>query len=182
MDMALLIARLIVGLGFAAHGAQKLFGWFRGPGLSETAVFFEGLGFSPGRVFATAAGVSELTGGMLIATGACGAAGPALVIASMVVAILIVHLDNGFFAESNGFELPLVYIAVALCLAMAGPGMYSLDWLAGASYFSRPAVAWSLVTLAVAGGLINVAFRRKPFTLSTVQPAIVRTVHSSVRA
>ena len=182
MDLALLIVRLIVGLGFAAHGAQKLFGWFRGGGLSGTSEFFEGLGFSPGRFFATAAGVSELTAGLLIATGSFGAIGPALIVALMVVAILTVHAANGFFAESNGFELPLLYLAVALVLAMAGPGAYSLDRLVGASYFSRPEVAWTFVTLGAAGGLANVSLRRRPFVLSTVRPAVVRSADSSVRS
>ena len=67
MDAGLLIARLIVGLGLAAHGTQKLFGWFGGHGLTGTGGFFESLGFRPGVLFALAAGLGELGGGLLTA-------------------------------------------------------------------------------------------------------------------
>ncbi|HEY8370791.1 MAG TPA: DoxX family membrane protein, partial [Thermodesulfobacteriota bacterium] len=63
MDAALLIARLILGLGLAAHGAQKLFGWFGGYGIKGTGGFMETLGFRPGALFAVAAGLGEVGGG-----------------------------------------------------------------------------------------------------------------------
>jgi putative oxidoreductase len=72
MDAGILIARLIVGLAIAAHGAQKLFGWFGGHGLKGTAGFFESLGFRPGIFFALAAGLGELGGGLLTAAGFLG--------------------------------------------------------------------------------------------------------------
>ena len=67
--LPLLIVRLVVGLGFAAHGAQKLFGWFGGYGLAGTGGFFETVGFKPGKLFAGAAGVGEVLGGLLLALG-----------------------------------------------------------------------------------------------------------------
>jgi len=63
VSIALLIARLILGLGLAAHGAQKIFGWFGGYGPKGTGDFFEGIGWRPGVLFAVAAGLGELTGG-----------------------------------------------------------------------------------------------------------------------
>src|SRR5579884_3022490 len=109
MDIALLILRLIVGLAFAAHGAQKLFGWFGGYGLAATGGYFDSIGFRPGKLFAGAAGASELAGGLLVALGLGGPIAATLIIATMTVAALGVHVANGFFAQNNGFELPLLY-------------------------------------------------------------------------
>ena len=69
MSAALLIARLYFGLGLASHGTQKLFGWFGGHGLEATSGFFDQLGFRPGRLFAAAASLGEITGGLLVALG-----------------------------------------------------------------------------------------------------------------
>lgn len=131
MNSALLVARVILGGALAAHGAQKLFGWFAGRGLAGTASFFDSLGFRPARPFVVAAGIGELGGGALVALGLLGPIGPALIVATMLVAILAAHRGKGFFAESNGVELPLTYMAAALVLAFAGPGNYALDHVLG---------------------------------------------------
>ena len=65
MSIAFLIVRLILGLGMTAHGTQKLFGWFGGPGIAGTSGAFEGLGFRPGTAFALTAGLGETIGGLL---------------------------------------------------------------------------------------------------------------------
>jgi putative oxidoreductase len=160
MDAGILLARVILGLGLAAHGAQKLFGWFGGHGLAGTGGFMEGLGYRPGRLFALAAGLGELAGGLLTAAGLLGPLGPAIVIAVMVVAMGSVHWGHGFFAERNGVELPLLYATGALALAFAGPGAYSLDRLLGIAPLASPAATWTLVLLAVVAGAANVALRR----------------------
>ena len=160
MDLALLLVRLI-GLGFAAHGAQKLFGWFGGYGLAGTGSFFESIGLRPGRFFATAAGVSELVGGLLMALGLFGPIGPMLIIAVMTTAILTVHLPNGFFGQNNGYELPLTYSLIALAIAIGGPGAYSLDAMLGIGAISTPALCWGAVGLGIIGGIGNAALRRK---------------------
>jgi putative oxidoreductase len=167
-DLALLTIRLIVGGVFAAHGAQKLFGWFGGYGIKGTGGFFEALGFRPGALFAAAAGAAEFSGGLLIAAGFLGPAGATLMGAAMIVAIVAVHLKGGLFASNNGIEMPLVYALTGFALAFAGPGAFSLDNLTGLTFLDSPAYAWVGVALAIAGGLGNLALRRTAPAVETV--------------
>src|SRR5215469_16862735 len=131
MNAALLVLRLVVGLGFAAHGTQKLFGWFGGGGINGTGAFFESIGFRPGKRFALAAGSGEFLGGLLLALGFLGPVGPALMISVMLVAILTVHKGHGFFTQNGGSELPILNITGALTVAIAGPGQFSIDQVLG---------------------------------------------------
>jgi putative oxidoreductase len=162
MDIALLVARLIIGLGMAVHGAQKVFGWFGGPGLRATGGMFDGMGFRPGGLFALLAGGGEVGSGALIALGLLGPVGPALMILVMTVAIFGVHWKNGFLVMNNGYELPLLYSAAALVLAFWGPGAYSVDALLSPTWKWTPASIWLLVAAAVAFGFVNLALRRPP--------------------
>jgi putative oxidoreductase len=162
MATGLLVARIILGLTLATHGAQKLFGWFGGNGVKGTAGFVEGLGFRPGTLFAAAAGLGEFGGGVLTAAGFLGPVGPALLVLVMLVAIVSVHWGNGFFARSGGIEHPLMNVAAALAIAFAGPGAYSLDGLFGLSDLWRPSVAWTTVGIAVALALLTLAIRHRP--------------------
>jgi putative oxidoreductase len=167
MDTALLIARLFVGLGLAAHGAQKLFGWFGGGGVNKTGEFFVKLGWNQGRFFATGAGVGEFGGGILVALGFLGPFGPALMILVMLVAAFTVHIHNGFFLAKNGWEVPMQYAMGALLLAFTGPGKYSVDYLLGLEWLSSPRMAWVVIAAAVVIALINVALRRPPKAATT---------------
>lgn len=162
LDLAFLIARVMIGLLMASHGAQKLFGWFGGHGLQATGEFFGQLGFQPGRLFATAAGLGELTSGLLIALGLFGPVGPALMLAVMVVAAISVHWRNGLFATTNGIELPLLYSIAAVRFALTGPGRYSLDTTLGFQWAWTPKVIWIALAAGVLGGIVNLALRRRP--------------------
>jgi putative oxidoreductase len=149
MDIGLLVLRLVVGLTMAAHGGQKLFGWFGGYGLAGTGGFLEKLGFRPGRVHAALAGSAELVGGLLIALGLLTPVGAAMVIAVMVVAIVTVHLAKGFFVSDGGAEYNLVIIAASAALAFTGAGAYSLDAVEGFALSG-----WLPGVVAVLAGLV----------------------------
>lgn len=166
MDAGMLLARVVFGSLMAAHGAQKLFGWFGGYGIAGTGGFFESLGFKPGRLFAAAAGFTELVGGALLALGLLGPLGPAMIIAVMVVAMATVHWQKGVFAATDGIELPLLYAVAAAGLALTGFGAYSVDALLGLSW--PAAVIWVALALGVVGGFANLAVRKTGATPSTV--------------
>ncbi len=159
MSIGLLILRLVVGLALAAHGTQKLFGWFGGYGLSGTAGFLEQLGFVPGRRNALFAGLAETAGGLLLALGLATPVAAAMLIAVMVVAAVSAHLKHGFFAHNQGYEYTLVLATAALTIAFTGPGPISLDALLG---LHDGGYGWGLGSLALglAGGALPLANRR----------------------
>jgi putative oxidoreductase len=162
VGLGLLIARTVLGLLMAAHGSQKLFGWFGGYGLRTTGEFFVQLGFRPGRLFAAAAAAGEVTSGLLVALGFLGAVGPALMIAVMLVAAISVHWDHGLFATSNGIEVPLLYATGAFALALSGFGPYSLDTALRIAAVWTPAITWTLLVAGIVGGVTNLLLRRPP--------------------
>ena len=160
MNAALLVARLLLGLGIASHGCQKLFGWFGGNGISGTGAFMESLGFRPGVLFATFAGLGELCGGILIAAGWLGGVGPALVVLVMLVAILSVHIRNGYFNAVNGWELPSVYIAGAIAVDFGAYGIYSLDKITRPYILMSSVDRWYMIGGAVILALLTMLARR----------------------
>ncbi len=161
VSIGLLIVRVAVGLMMAAHGTQKLFGWFGGYGLQKTGEFFAQLGFRPGRTFAAAASLTEVTSGLLLTLGLFGPIGPALMISVMIVAAVTVHWGHGFFATTNGIELPLLYSVAAIGLALTGPGPYSLDAVLGLEGVWTTAITWIVLGLGAVGGFANLALRAR---------------------
>jgi putative oxidoreductase len=160
MNFALLLLHLVVGAYFAAHGAQKLFGSFGGNGLEGTSGFFEStLNLRPGRVHATAAGLNEFVGGVLLALGLLVPLAAVLIVATMVAAIQTVHAPNGPFASDSGYELNVIYIVTAVALAGVGAGEWGLDHVLG---LDLTGTAWAVGVLVVGviGGLATVAIGR----------------------
>ena len=162
IGIGLLVGRLVLGLLMAAHGAQKLFGWFGGYGLNATGEFMVQLGFPSGRLFASTAAITEVVSGLLVAFGLLGPIGPALMISVMIVAAITVHWPNGVFAMQNGIELPLLYATGALAMALVGYGPFSLDALLGITPIWTPRVIALVLAVGVVGGISNLLVRRTP--------------------
>ncbi|MCG7211764.1 DoxX family protein [Paenibacillus mucilaginosus] len=129
MALGLLLVRLVVGLLFVGHGAQKLFGWFGGYGPKGTGGWMESIGMKPGVLMAVLAGLMELIGGALFAAGLLTPLAAVLITLTMLGAIVKVHAQNGLWVTANGYEYPLVLIAVVIGVALTGAGAYSLDAL-----------------------------------------------------
>jgi putative oxidoreductase len=127
------LARITAGLMLMPHGAQKLFGVFGGYGLDATGQFFAAkLGLPP--VFATLAALIEFFGGLFLAAGLFTRPAAALVLGMMVVAVVHVHLANGYFWTDGGFEYPLMWGLIALSFVFRGGGRYSLDAVIGREF------------------------------------------------
>ena len=162
INIGLLLGRVVIGLVMAAHGAQKLFGWFGGYGLNKTGEFFTYLGFQRGRAFAAAASLTEITSGLLVALGFLGPIGPALIVSVMIVAMVTVHWEHGLFASDNGIEVPLLYLTSAVALALIGYGRYSIDSLLGISALWTPTLTWIALAVGAFGAIGNLGLRRRP--------------------
>lgn len=126
-DAGLLALRLVFGLSMAAHGAQKLLGWFGGNGLDATAQFFTSVGYPAGRSMATVAGLTELLGGLGLAVGLLTPLAGAAVLGTMVNAVAVTH-GHGYFAP-EGVEYAVAQGAGAAALALTGPGRWAADRL-----------------------------------------------------
>jgi len=124
-DAALLGARLLLGSYMGFHASQKLWGKFHGPGLDGIGALFEKNGLAPGREMATAAAATEIAGGVLTVTGIAFPAGPLAIAGAMSVAAAH-NRSGGLMAVRNGVELPVAYLTLAVTLAAAGPGKYTL--------------------------------------------------------
>ena len=161
MSYGLLLLRVVVGGTMFSHGAQKLFGWFGGPGLRGTAGFFESLGWRLPLALAFLAGLAETSGvafalGLLTPLAALGIA------VVMLNAIFVVHWRNGFFNSNGGVEFPLTLATVAVAVAATGPGRFSIDRLIGWDG-NISGVWWGVGVAAVAGAvsLLTVATTRR---------------------
>ena len=122
-----LALRIPVGLIFAAHGAQKLFGWFGGYGLEGTGQWMGSIGLNPGYLMALLAGSAEFFGGLALVFGLLVRPAAAALAFAMLVAIFSVHIDKGLFVANNGYEFGLALFAVAVSLVVTGAGRASLD-------------------------------------------------------
>lgn len=120
-NFALLLSRSILGIIFLAHGAQKLFGAFNGPGLTEVVKMMGPLGY--------AVSIGEFFGGLGLLLGILSRFSAAAIMIIMIGAIAIVHGINGFFLDKGGFEYNFALIGLALITILLGPGKYSLSHL-----------------------------------------------------
>ncbi len=128
-----LALRIPAGITFAAHGAQKLFGWFGGYGLEGTGQWMASIGIEPGYLMALLAGSAEFFGGIALILGLLTRPAAVVLAFTMLVAIFSVHIGNGLFMANNGYEFGLALLAISVSLAFSGAGRVSLDRSLGRS-------------------------------------------------
>lgn len=160
MAVGLLLLRLLLAALLAGHACQKALGWFRGQGLAGTAQTFESWGFRPGRPHVLMATACELTGALLLALGLLTPLGSAIVVGTMIVAASA-NFRNGLWAHLGGYEVPLVYGALAFVVAVTGPGPWSLDAVAGLARLSGIGYALAAAALGVLAALPPLLRRRQ---------------------
>ncbi|MFQ6394460.1 DoxX family protein [Nocardia sp. KC 131] len=146
-DLGLLVLRLAVGLTMAAHGAQKLFGWFGGGGLDGTGAFFTVSGYPAGKGMAVVAGLSETLGGLGLAVGLLTPLAAAALVGTLLNAIAV-KWGGGFFAP-KGIEYELILTLAATSLALTGPGRFAVDRFVPALRTHRLSYGVASVVLAV---------------------------------
>ena len=157
MAAGLLILRAVVGTVLICHGTQKLFGWFSGHGLRNTAAFFEVLGYRPALLFAVIAGLSEAGAGVMLALGLLTPLAGAAVIGVMLNAAFSLS-ERGPWVINGGWEYTVVLATAGASLALTGPGQVSIDHALGLG----SSTAWSIggVALGVAAALATRLLRR----------------------
>jgi putative oxidoreductase len=158
LSIGLLLLRLTLGGVFLAHGAQKLFGLFGGPGLSGTISFMDKLGLQPAKWWAIAAALGEFVGGLLIALGLLTPVGAFLIAAVMLAAILKVHWAKGFWNSQGGYEYNFVLFIMSVVLGLVGAGTWSLDTLLSLHIQSPLFYGIALVLLIILGVLVEQPF------------------------
>lgn len=126
-SLAPVALRLSAGVIFAAHGAQKLFGWFGGYGLEGTGQWMASIGLEPGYLMALMAGSAEFFGGLFLLLGLLTRPTALVLAVTMLVAIVSVHLENGLFMANNGYEFGLSLLAISVALMVSGAGRFALD-------------------------------------------------------
>jgi putative oxidoreductase len=168
LAFGLLILRLVVGLTLAGHGAQKLFGWWGGSGMTGWTGMVGKLRIRPARAWAWVAALAEFAGGLLVALGLLFPIGSLAIAGSMLVAIATVHLAKGFWVTKGGYEFNLLITASVIALALTGPGKYSLDQLFGI-HLTEP-VTLLVGAVAVAAGVIATLASRSPLAATESKP------------
>lgn len=165
-DLAMLLIRLGVGVTFAAHGAQKAFGWWGGPGLKGWRGAIAGMGFRPVALFVGLSVLVELVGGLMLAAGILTPAAAAVLVAQSVVIILKVHLSRGYFNTKGGIEYPLLLAVAAVAVGVAGPGQISVDNLLKLE--PSATIRGALLVLGAVAGLVALAI---PWLAARLAPA-----------
>ena len=157
--LGLLILRLVIGLTLASHGAQKLFGWWGGPGLAGWTEIVERLRIRPARPWALIAALSEFGGGLLLALGFLSPFGNIAIAGAMLVAVATVHLSKGFWNAKGGYEFNLAILAAVAALALTGPGALSLDSALNI-HLPEPATLIVLTIALIVGVAVTLGSRR----------------------
>jgi putative oxidoreductase len=165
-SLGLLILRVVVGLILAAHGAQKLFGWWGGSGMAGWVQVVTKLRIRPATPWAWVAALAEFGGGLLFALGLLSPLGSLAIAGAMLVAVAAVHWANGFWNGKRGYEFNLALLASVAAVALTGPGTYSLDQAFGI-HLPEPLTV-IVGTIGVVVGVVATLASRRPS--AEVQP------------
>lgn len=153
----LLILRLAIGVIMIGHGAQKVFGWWGGPGLGGWTQAMTRMRIRPPQAWAYISAGGELAGGILLILGFLTPLACAAIAGSMLVAVYLVHLPKGFWVGKGGYEFNLSILGATIALALIGPGSASLDAVLHIN-LSQPLVLAALaiaVIASVAAALVS---------------------------
>ena len=167
LDTGLLILRLVLGVVFVGHGAQKLFGWFGGGGLKGTTGWIGSMGIRPAWFWAFMASISEFGGGVLLLLGFLNPLGSLGVTAAMLMAIAKVHWTKGFWSAKGGYEFPLINLAAALAIGFIGAGAFSLDGILGIALPEPITLIVGLVVVLL--GVVSALLSEAPKTVPAAQ-------------
>lgn len=168
VSLGVLILRLVVGLTMAGHGAQKVFGWWGGPGINGWTQSVTKLRIRPATPWAWIAALSELGGGLMFALGLLSPLGSLAIAGTMLVAIATVHWANGFWNGKRGYEFNLALLASVVAVALTGPGTYSADQIIGI-HLPEP-ITLIVGTIAVIVGVASTLAFRSPKVEAQTKP------------
>ncbi len=177
IDVAVFLLRVVVGLTMLAHGAQKLFGWFGGPGIARLQQGFARQGFKPALLWVGLVILGEVGGGLSLALGFLTPLGAAGVFGAMFMATVKTHWKNGFFVSKGGFEFTLLLMTVSTVLGLIGPGRYSLDALFSITLPEAP-LFLALVAAALVVDVVGLMISR-PVAPTAAAPAEARSDEAS---
>lgn len=147
VDIALLIARVALGLTVFAHGYNK---FFKGGKIEGTAGWFSSIGMRPGKMHAIFAALGEMGSGLFLAFGLATSVAALGMVGLMSVAAWVVHRQNGFFIIKEGWEYTFIIAVFAVIIAMIGPGDISLDYAIGINENTN---GWTGLIIAGGGGI-----------------------------
>jgi putative oxidoreductase len=154
----LLVLRLVIFVIMAFHGTQKLFGWWDGGGLDRAQAFFASQGFRPPRLMAAVAGLTEVTGSLLIGSGLLTVLSVAM-LTGVLANVTAIHLRNGLDQRKHGFEYELMILAGVFAVGLCGPGDWSLDHVLGVP--GRSWLGLAAIALGVVSGVAISATRQR---------------------
>lgn len=157
-DLGILLVRLAVGITFAAHGAQKVVGWWGGPGFAGWSAGIARMGLRPAPFWAAIAAGVEVICGPLLVLGLLTPLASALLAAQSTYIVLKVHLPRGFWNGKGGIEFPMQLLAGSLLIVATGPGTIALDGALGLDLGASTRIV--LLAVAVAGAIVAMAIAR----------------------
>jgi putative oxidoreductase len=158
-DLALAVLRTVVGGILAAHGAQKVFGWWGGPGWAGWQGAMQRMGLRPAAGWAAISAGTELLGGLALVVGLLTPLAAAALTAQMAVIIVRAHWPRGFWNRDGGIEFPLSLAAGVVATMLLGPGDWALDAALPVQVVYEPALRWGSVAVALVGAAVALVMR-----------------------